>query len=228
MNLSYGRIYNEVTIKNLKSPDAEKTYLIDTNKDNKNLTYVSLGDSLSAGVGTNDYKQSYPYLTAEKLSSINNITLKDISYPGFKSADVKNILLPITLSTKPDIITILIGVNDIREDISNNEFKNNYEQIVQSLTKNTKAKIYIISIPFLGSSSLILPPYNYYFNFKTNEFNKIIKNLSTKYNVGYIDLYSPTITEFKKSDSYYSADLFHPSAKGYAFWANIIYDDLNK
>jgi lysophospholipase L1-like esterase len=52
--------------------------------------------------------------------------------------------------------------------------------------------------------------------------------LAQKNNVSYIDLYSPTLKEFKKSDSYYSTDLFHPSAKGYAFWANIIYDNFNQ
>ena len=92
--------------------------------------------------------------------------------------------------------------------------------------QETKAKIYIINIPFIGSNSLILPPYNYYFNFRTIEFNKIIEDLAQKNNISYIDLYSPTIKEFNKSDSYYSADLFHPSAKGYAFWAKIIYDDF--
>lgn len=228
MYFSYSRIYNEVNKEDLESPNNNQTYLIGNNNYNKDLVYVSLGDSLTAGVGVDSYKQSYPYLIAEKLSVKNNIILENRSVPGFKSSDIKNMLLPIAISDKPDIITLLVGINDIREDVSKKDFEKNYEQILKILTQKTKAKIYIINIPFIGSSSLILPPYNYYFNFKTKEFNEIIKDLAQKNNVSYIDLYSLTTKEFKKSDSYYSVDLFHPSAEGYAFLANVIYDNFNK
>jgi len=226
MYLSYSYIYNEVSKKDLRSPDKNQTYLIGNNNYSKNLVYVSLGDSLTAGVGVDNYEQSYPYLIAEKLSGENNIILKDRSVPGFKSGDVKNILLPIAISDKPDIVTLLVGINDIRDNVSKEDFEKNYEQIIKILTQETRAKIYVINIPFIGSSRLILPPYNYYFNYETNEFNKIIEGLAQKNNVQYIDLYSPTMKEFKKSDSYYSTDLLHPSAKGYNSWANIIYSEL--
>ena len=228
LNLSYGRIYNVVSSKNLQSPDKTKAYAIVSNADNKSLVYVSLGDSLTAGVGVNNYEQSYPYLIAEKLSVKNNVILKDRSKVGFKSSDVKDALLPLAISDKPDIVTLLVGINDIRDNVSKDEFKKNYEQIIKSLTQETKAKIYIINIPFIGSDRLILPPYNYYFDYKTNEFNEIIKDIAKENNIQYIDLYSLTKKEFKKSDSYYSADLFHPSAEGYAFWADVIYDNFNK
>jgi acyl-CoA thioesterase-1 len=227
MYFSYSHIYNEVSEKGLKSPDKNKIYLVGSNSYNKNLIYVSLGDSLTAGIGVDNYEQSYPYLIAEKLSAKDNIILKDISAPGFKISDLEKTLLPMAILDKPDIITLFVGINDVRSNVSKADFEKNYEQTLKILTRETKAKIYVVNIPYVGSSSLILPPYNYYFNFKTNEFNEIIKNLSQKNNVTYVDLYSPTIKEFKKSDSYYSADLFHPSAKGYAFWANIIYDNFN-
>jgi lysophospholipase L1-like esterase len=228
MNLSYAHIFNKIGKENLKSPDVNYTYLINNGKNNdKSLVYVALGDSLTAGVGVDDYKQSYPYLIAKKLAVKNNIILKDRSAPGFKTEDLKNILLPLTISDKPDIVTLFIGINDIRGNISRENFKKNYEQILESLLKNTSAKIYVINIPFIESGNSILPPYNYYFDFKTKEFNKIIKDLAVKNNVQYIDLYSPTSKEFRKSDSYYSTDLFHPSAKGYSFWADIIYDNFN-
>lgn len=227
LNLSYGRIYNIVTKENLKSPDKNKTYSVGNNANNKNLTYVALGDSLTAGVGVNNYEQSYPYLIAKKLSNTHNIILKDTAWPGFKTANVKNTLLPLAISDNPDIVTLFVGINDIRDNVSTEDFTNNYEQILENLSQKTYAKIYVINIPFVGSGNLILPPYNYYFNSKTIEFNEIIKNLAKKYNEKYIDLYTPTIKEFKSS-VYYSKDLFHPSAEGYAFWANIIYDNFNK
>ena len=227
LNRAYAFIYNEIHNGNLTNPNTNEIYMLSDNKNNKTLTYVALGDSLTAGAGVENAQQSYPYLVAQKLGTENNVTLKNRSQLGYKTEDLKNVLLPTAITDNPNIITLLIGVNDIHNNVSAQKFSQNYEQILQSLTTNTKAKIYLISIPYIGSANLILPPYNYYFNSKTKEFNKIIKNLAQKYNLKYINIYSATQEEFTKSDTYYSRDLFHPSAKGYAVWANIIYANFN-
>ena len=187
LNLSYGRIYNLVTKENLKSPDKNIIYSVGKNANNNSSIYVALGDSLTAGVGVNNYEQSYPYLIAEKLSDKNNIILKDRSFPGFKTYNLENTLLSLAISDKPNIVTLLIGINDIRDNVSKEDFKINYEKILENLSQKTNAKIYVMNIPFVGSSNLILPPYNYYFNYKTIEFNKIIQELAKKYNAQYID-----------------------------------------
>jgi lysophospholipase L1-like esterase len=227
LKLSYDRIYDEISQKNLKAPVAKLSYEFGNNAGNdKSIIYVSLGDSLTAGVGVADYEESYPYLIAEKLAVKNSIILENNSVPGFTSENVENALLPLAVSEKPDIVTLLVGINDIRDNVSKEKFQENYDQIIKTLKQETSAKIYVINIPFIGSGKLISPPYNYYFDLKTKEFNKIIEELAQKNNVQYIDLYSPTAEEYGKSDSYYSIDLFHPSAEGYAIWADIIYSKL--
>lgn len=227
LNRAYAYIYNEIGNANLKAPDKNQTYMIGENENNKNLIYTALGDSLTAGAGTKQPKESYPALIAEKLLAKNNVILINRSELGYKSEDVKNVFLPLAITDNPTIVTLFVGVNDIHNNISKEDFSKNYEEILLKLTTETKAKIYAINLPFIGSANLILPPWNYYFDAKTKELNEVIKNLATKYNITYIDLYSPTKEEFVKSNSYYSKDLFHPSAKGYAFWANIIYANLN-
>jgi len=226
LNRSYAYIYDEIHRGNLKAPDKNQTYMIGENKNNPNLIYTALGDSLTAGAGTDNYRESYPSLVAEKLSNKNNVILKNRSELGYKSEDIKNIFLPLAIADKPDIVTIFAGVNDVHSNISKEEFRNNYDEMINKLTTETTAKVYIINVPFIGASNLILPPYDLYFDFKTKELNEVLKDLAKKYSVKYIDIYSPTAIEFKKSNSYYSRDLFHPSAKGYAFWANIIYNNL--
>jgi lysophospholipase L1-like esterase len=228
LNRSYAYIYDEIGNGNLKAPAKNQTNMIGENINNQDLTYVALGDSLTAGAGTESYKESYPYILSEKLSGKNNVILKNRSELGYKSIDVKNVFLPLAVKDNPAIVTLFVGVNDVHNNISKEEFAKNYEDILKSLATETKAKIYAINLPFIGASNLILPPYNLYFDFKTKELNEVIKNLSQKYNTVYIDLYSPTKEKFAKSNSYYSKDLFHPSAKGYALWANIIYANFNQ
>jgi len=221
LNRAYGHIFDNIK---LASSDAERTYILGSSKDA--ITYVAIGDSLTAGVGVNDYKDSYPYLVAQKLSQNNKkVILKDASYPGYKTEDVKDKLLDEAIADKPDIITLLIGVNDVRSSVSKETFENNYKYIVDRLTTKTNAKIYLINIPMIGAN--ILPPYDGYFDSETKNFNAAIKGLAESYGLGYIDIYTPTKKEFNKSTDYYSSDLFHPSAKGYAYWTQIIYDYIN-
>ncbi|MFA6190298.1 MAG: SGNH/GDSL hydrolase family protein [Candidatus Staskawiczbacteria bacterium] len=228
INRSYAYIYNKTSQDNLLSPDKSQTYIIESMKNDKDLIYVAVGDSLTAGVGVDNYKESYPYLLSEKMSGEGNIILKNRSIPGFTTGNLKNELLSLAILDKPNIVTLLIGVNDIHNQISKKDFEENYDEILKELTTKTTAKIYLINIPYIGSSKLILPPYNLYFDFETKQFNKIIENLAQKYNLTYINLYSASKTEFEKSDSYYAKDLFHPSAKGYAMWANIIFANIYK
>lgn len=226
LNRSYAHIYAKIESMGLISSEKKHTYTIGKNS-KTNIVYVALGDSLTAGVGVNNYKESYPYLFSEYISKDSQIILKPQAIPGAKTQDVIDNLLEPTIKIQPGIITILIGVNDVHSNISKEVFKNNYDLILKRLTQETSAKIYIINIPYIGSESLILPPYNFYFDNNIKDFNEVLKQFALDYKLEYIDIYSPTF-QSAKHDEYYSSDLFHPSALGYAMWAKIIYDSFNK
>jgi lysophospholipase L1-like esterase len=223
----YANIYNRIRAGGLKTVDTQYIYNFN-NELSSEIKYAALGDSLTAGVGTNNYEESYPYLLSKNLSKNNNITLKDFSLLGARTEDVIDKgLLEVTIEDKSNIVTLLIGVNDVRENISEKEFKNNYEYIVSELVKNTNAKIYLINIPFIGSNTLYLPPYNIYFKNRTIEFNNIIKEIAKENNLTYIDIATPTEQIFKKDGLYYSVDSLHPSKEGYKIIEQIIYDGIS-
>lgn len=243
LNWAYSRIYKGIQNAGLKQVQELAIYNFNIQnsnaQNNKNrklpasaLKYVALGDSLTYGIGVDNYQESYPYLISERLADNNGnkipLVLYNYSWPGDKSSDLVEKFLDYTISEQPGIVTVLIGVNDVHNQVSAAVFKANYDLILSRLTLETNAKIYLISIPYIGSSKLILPPYNFYFDYRTRQFNKIIKDLASKYNLEYVDLYSPTVNLFKKSGGHYASDSFHPSASGYALWGQIIYDSINK
>lgn len=230
LNRGYSYIYDTIGLADLKKFDLNHYYMISGYSEaTSSLKYVALGDSLTAGVGANRYEDSWPYLLAQKLAGENkNIILRAEAVPGYKTVDVISELLEPAIKENPDFLTVLIGVNDIHNQVSATDFRKNYENILNRLIKETKAKIYIINLPYIGSDKLIEPPYNSYFNRQTQEFNEIIKKLASKYQLKYIDLYTASYELFKKSGDHYSPDLFHPSATGYKIWAGIIYDNINK
>lgn len=228
-NRSYAHIYNYMDNLALTGTNHDETYLIKNRETaSSSLVYVALGDSLTAGVGTDKYSESYPYLLAQYFAGDNyQINLKSRALPGAKTMDLLDILLPEAIKDEPNIVTLLIGVNDIHGQISQKDFKTNYENILRRLTEETKAEIYVINMPALGSGDLLLPPYNWFFNVKTRQYNKIIKELTVKYSVRYINLYTPTEDLFKRSGSHYASDFFHPSAEGYKIWADLIYASIS-
>ncbi|MCL4366331.1 SGNH/GDSL hydrolase family protein [Patescibacteria group bacterium] len=216
--ISYSYFYNFLGQKHLTAPPHQTKTMLD-NKFDHTIRYAALGDSLTAGVGAQDYKNSYPYLIAEKLSSKNNVELLNFAQVGATSNDVLANQLSQAVSSKPDIVTLFIGVNDIHNLKSTAEFRSNYVSLVAALAK-TQAKVYVLSIPYLGSDKIVYFPYNFLLDYRTKQFNSIIKEAATLYNLKYLDLYA-----LSKSSNLYSSDLFHPSDFGYQFWAKEI--DVN-
>ena len=224
--LSNTYIYYRIRTAGLLATDNRHEYLINSQSE-QTMLYVSLGDSLTAGVGTDKYEESYPYLLASKLAaSGQSITLENFSYPGAKSSDLIKDLLKPAIAAQPKMITLLIGTNDVHGNISSKDFEAHYRQILSSLKSETKAKIYAINLPHIGSETLILPPDSFYLNKRTEDFNKIIEKVAEEYQVQYIDIYSPTFKIFEKDGPHYASDAFHPSALGYAIWSEIIYDRI--
>ena len=221
-------IYKRISEAGLISSDTKGEYLMGSSVNNRaNIIYTALGDSLTAGVGVSKYEDSYPYRLAQKLSGSSGMIFRDRAYPGARTSDLIKELLTDTINDQPDVVTLLIGVNDIHGNISKKIFTENYTEILRRLKTETKAKIVAISIPYIGTDALLLPPYGSYFKYQTIEYNKIIKTLAQKNKIKYVDLYAPTEQMFK-NPALYSADSFHPSAEGYKLWSAIIYADYNK
>lgn len=228
LNRTYAHIYDKITTVNLNEPTYKQVYILGDKSQINPRLYVALGDSLTSGVGADRYEHSYPYLVAENLTEKwGAVVLEHQSFPGARSSDIVGAPLEKTIAAQPKLVTILIGTNDIHGNVMPLLFSHNYEQILSRLTQETSARVYAISIPYIGDRSLLLWPYNWYFNWRIRQFNGIIKNLAARYNIQYIDLYTPTLKTFEQGGSHYAADHFHPSALGYALWAPIIYDYLN-
>lgn len=220
--LANAYIYHRIHAGNLSYPDTEHTYTLRGPGPEK--TYVALGDSLTAGIGVASYTESFPHRLAEQLASTQRVRLEVMATPGLRSGGLLSEYVTTAIAAKPDIITVLIGTNDIHGRVSARDFEANYRVILEKLG-TTDAKIYTVSIPYIGSRTLIFPPMNFYFDWKTRQFNGIIERLASEYKVTYIDIAEPTRRELK-SDTMYSNDSFHPNATGYARWANLIYANI--
>jgi len=220
--------YHQISIAKLTVSDIKHKYIFnEAATSSPGLIYVALGDSLTAGVGTIDYQDSYPYLVAQKLAATElKVTHLNYSYPGAKTADIIYNLLDEVVLSQPDVVTLLIGVNDAYDRVDSQKFRLNYESILKRLTSETSARVNVISIPLIGSKYSLWPGYRDYYHVKSIALNNIIKELADQYQVNYIDLTDST-KEYSLTPDYYAADGFHPAGLGYQYWAEIIYEHLN-
>lgn len=205
-----------------ESPFQQTTYYINQSVEGKTIKYVALGDSLTAGVGSNDYKQTYPYLLAKHLAGNNPLALSNLAIPGAETLDVLEKEVPEAIQEKPDYISLMVGANDIHNLRTNKDFSINYNAIITALKKETNAKIILINIPYLGSDMLIWPPYNFLFDLRTRQFNGIIKSIAEKNGLRYVDIYN--LVPVKQN--LYSFDGFHPSGQGYLLMGEAINADI--
>lgn len=222
-------IYFMIGKEALKATDNRHSYTINPQLPaDRGLVYVALGDSLTSGVGTEQYEDSYSYLVAQKMAGQNKrVTNLNFSYPGARTDDLIRDLLAKAIADDPRVVTLLVGTNDVHGKVSRQEFVNNYRLIAQELRQGTQAKLNFISIPNIGSDGLLVPPYNAYYRNRVNDFNQEIRKIAREFGANYIDLATHTEELSHGQGDYYSADRFHPSKSGYRIWADYIYEHLD-
>lgn len=222
LNRTYAHIFSALGEVDIQPTNTQTIYKFgDDTK--KIFTYVALGDSLTVGEGTVTYDQSYPFVFAKKItSSEKNVVLIPVAKPGIRSKETLSSLTQEVIQLKPDLVTILIGVNDVYGNISSYKFYKNYESIVTEIKNNTNAEIVLINLPYLGSASLIKFPFNYYFDWRIKTLNNNLKKIADIHQLKLIDIYSTNSLSNPVIE--YSLDNFHPTGTVYSLWAQKIYD----
>lgn len=231
LNRAYAHIFSYLNAGNPGNPTTNNLSIafrpVNVSTSSK-IIYVSLGDSLTAGVGAPDHTGSYPFQLAKLLADDRHIEVAffNLGQPGAVSKDVLNSQIPQVAELYPDIVTVAIGINDMHNRVPSATFQKNITSIVDQLSGITK-HLNIITIPYLGGSKAFWPPYQTYYDWQTKRYNNLLRAAIPNKNVTIIDLYSQTHERSLRDSGYYSTDDFHPSAEAYTFWSKIIYDHLD-
>lgn len=123
---------------------------------------------------------------------------------------------------KPKKVFILIGINDISKNISDDVILRNYRNIVDSLQLQTPVtKIYVQSI---------LPTNNKYTQFKNHQnktehilyINQALKKLCEERNIHYVNLYDAFLDGEQKLNPLYTNDGLHLTGEGYRRWKEVL------
>lgn len=226
LSLLYGRFYNNIGDKHLLSPYIQNRLVLLNPDEVGTVRYVALGDSLTAGVGSDDVESTFVYQVAKKLSSqFGKVEVVNLGVSGATSKDLIEGQLPQVAKEEPQYITLLIGVNDVHNKVSAEDFRRNLTRIVDHLLTKTAAQIVLLNLPYLGAPDVLPVPLSSALNARTKQFNTIISEFGSTERVQLIDLYSGLRQPFVKNPAYYASDRFHPSGEGYLLFGKIINAD---
>ena len=182
---------------------------------------MPLGDSYTICTGATE-KESWPYLLSGHLNA-EGISCRLLANParnGFSTQDLISQELPLLKTLKPDLVTLLIGVNDWVREVPKAVFEKNLNYILDEVqgALPDKQKIILITIPDFG-----VTPQGKQFGYGRDthrgisEFNSLIRLQAQKRRLPLVDLFE--LSQQMGSDpSLVAADGLHPSAKEYAIW----------
>lgn len=187
------------------------------------FTYVAIGDSTAEGIGASHHSKSIPGIVYRAIK--RNQKKATLANLGKSGATIKNVIekqLPKALELNPQLVTISIGANDLRQRTKIVNFESDLEFLIQELKEKTDARIVVNNIPDLTA----LPSVPFIFKFFTGiflkRFNQAIERVVKKFSVIFIDVYTSSKLFSRKYPELVSSDGIHPSDAGYALWANAI------
>lgn len=223
LNRAYARIFDYVDGAALANPNQWHYVVPSPLPSSTAVRYAAIGDSLTAGVGCDDYTATYPYMmgvyAVNGSSGGYSLEINNLAVPGARSGDLVS-QLEQAEALAPDYVSLLIGTNDVLGSVPISDFQENLSQAVARLKSVTGAGIFLIRLPNIGTNKLMLPPYKWYYSWRAAQFNKAIDGICESQAVSCLDLGKAGDMD---QDVFYSRDNFHPSCRGYQQWAQELY-----
>jgi lysophospholipase L1-like esterase len=184
-----------------------------------------LGDSYTIGESVPLHK-SFPYQVVQLLrkKEFNFNAPEIIAKTGWTTEELQDAMSKVTLLSKYDFVTLLIGVNNQYRGGDAIEYKQQYEEILKKaieLANSKKDHVIIVSIPDYSVTTHAETMDTEKISREIEVFNSINKALSIQYKVQYVDITSGS-KSVKNDPSLIAQDGLHPSEKQYAVWAKKI------
>lgn len=164
-----------------------------------NAVILAFGDSLTFGTGANSQTESYPAV----LQQLIGRTVINAGIPGEISQQGLTRLPAILEQTKPDLVVLCHGGNDMIRQLGNDQLKNNLEKMI-TLIQKSGAEVLLIAVPRF-SITLAVP--------------SLYTELATAYKLP-IEL---TILPELERNTAMKSDTIHPNSMGYKVLAQRIH-----
>jgi lysophospholipase L1-like esterase len=191
-------------------------------------TYVAIGDSLTAGRG-DEGRDGRPIGWAQRLADILSVrttercSLTNLAVDGATVHDVLSKQLPAVAARKPDLVSVTVGINDIRRrEFDELSFKADLGQLFEALAA-TQATLLTCTLPDLTVIMSLSQELHEVVRERMRLASDIIREQAESYGAVCLDAWSlPGITD----PDLYGPDRLHPNSRGHQLIAAACADKL--
>ena len=185
------------------------------------LRYVALGDSYTIGTSVLEADR-FPNQLVATVPGLELVA--NLGVNGFTTEDLIAVELPRLGALDPDVITLLIGVNDVVQGMSSSNYKDNLIlKIFPALIEEVGAdRIVVVTIP----DYTVTPQGGAFGNREQQsaairDFNLVMTQLATANHIKVVDIHDISL-EAATDRTLVASDGLHPSGAQYARWVDRI------
>jgi acyl-CoA thioesterase I len=180
----------------------------------ESIRYVALGDSYTIGTGLEDESQNFPSLLARRIIDETgvDVALTNLGVNGYTTTDLIREELPVARRIGPELVTILIGANDVVQGSTEAAYRTRLAEIYDALAGLPLPATRVVSVSTPDFSALPgAAPFGTPSDLRTriDAFNRIAQSEAGARGFHYADI-SAITRELNRGYEWLAADGLHP------------------
>jgi len=191
------------------------------------IRYLALGDSYTIGTGASNPSHSWPSIVAGRLTEQagGEVEVTNPAVNGYTTLDLIDKELADVQRIKPDLVTILIGVNDLVRGRETGLYRASLVRIYDEIAglHLPEGRAIAISLPNWS----VVPAVREYgdpehIRSATDAFNDVAREEAEARGFKWVDITAASISGLG-SAGWIADDGLHPGDRQYAAWAEVIW-----
>jgi acyl-CoA thioesterase I len=183
------------------------------------VRYVALGDSYTIGTSVEAAGRFPNQLVASLANTVPLELVRNLGVDGYTTTDLIRDELPVLPQLRPELVTLLIGVNDVVQGVAEATYERNAASILDTLLAGLPPdRIVTIAIPdytVTPAGADYGDPDDQHDGIVAN--NAIMARLAAARGIAFVDIFDISLLA-ADDRSLVASDGLHPSARQYERW----------
>lgn len=186
------------------------------------MSVLVIGESTVSGVGAATHEQALAGCLARELSrrSGKSVAWEAVGRNGARLADIGRELLPRIVETRPSLVFLVAGVNDVLQLTAPSVWGRELGALIEYFGASG-CEIVVTGTPSFGQFPALKSPLREFLARRAHALDRVSAEVCRTHGA--------TLVRFDAlvlDGVFFAEDHFHPSASGYAQWANLLAESV--
>jgi lysophospholipase L1-like esterase len=194
----------------------------------ESIRYLALGDSYTIGTGLEHLAQNFPSLLAGRLRQVLSIdvVLINLGVNGYTTTDLIREELPVARRSAPELVSILIGANDVVQGSDDATYRARLTQIYETVKSLGLRSVRVVAVsvpdfsPLAGAAPFGTPSH---LRARIDAINEIARQEATSLGFQYADI-TAISRGTSGGDGWLAGDGLHPGPAQHRAFADHLWE----